>query len=307
MFTWDRLRVFAAIAEYGSITSAAEALHITGSAVSQHLRKLEREARCPLVEPDGRGIRLTAAGRVLAASAREMAATAATAERDLATIDELVAGPLRIGSVASAVRTLLPDVLHALATAHPRLHTWLSDGEVVELLPALRAGRLDAVIMESWTSRPTELPPGLRITHLLTEDIMLAVSERNPLATRESVPISALHEQTWSTCGRGTEAHDAVAQTLRQHGIDAESRYQVVDYGTQLALVAANLAVAMVPRIGRPRSAPGVVFVRCEPTLTRTLAVATTGAADTPVVRAFRTELERVASALAEGPAIGTR
>ena len=301
MFSWDRLRVFAAIAEHGSIASAGEALHITGPAVSQHLRKLEREARCALVEPDGRGIRLTAAGRVLAGSARSMAATAATAEQDLATIDELVAGPLRIGSVASAVRTLLPEALRGLATAHPRLQPWLSDAEVVELLPALQAKRLDAVIMESWTSRPTPLPPGVRVSDLLTEDIMLAVSENNPLSARVSVPITELRQQTWSSCGKGTEAHDAVTQTLRQHGIQTDIRYQVADYGTQLALAAADLAVAMVPRIGRPRSTPGVRFVRCEPQLTRTLAIATTGTVDTPGVQALRTELERVTTTLVSG------
>lgn len=119
MISWDRLRVFDAVAEHGSVGAAAAALHITGPAVTQQLRKLERETGTRLVEPDGRGIRLTAAGHVLAGHAAAAAATVAGAERDLAALHDDAAGPLRIGSVASALRTLLPEVIDGLAAAHP--------------------------------------------------------------------------------------------------------------------------------------------------------------------------------------------
>lgn len=293
MFTWDRLRVFAAVAEHGSITGAAEALHITGPAVSQHLRKLEREARCPLVERDGRGIRLTAAGRMLADSALAMAGAATLAERDLATLDELVAGPLRLGAVASAVRTLLPDVLRELATAHPRLRPTLRDGEGIELLPALAAGRLDAVLMESWTCRPAPLPAGVQVVPLLTEEVRLAVHEAHPLAERTAVSLDELRDESWTSCPAGTDAYEAVLQTMRRHGVRGTLRYLVVDYGTQLSLVAAGLAVALVPRTGSPEHRPGVRFLACEPAVTRTLAVATEAHRDSPAVRALVSALTR--------------
>jgi DNA-binding transcriptional LysR family regulator len=298
MIGWDRLRVFAAVAERGSIAAAAEQLHITGPAVSQHLRKLEREARCQLVEPDGRGIRLTAAGRVLAGSARAMADTASVAERDLATIDEVVAGPLRIGAVASAVRALLPGVLRALAAAHPRLEPRLCDGEVNGLLPTLQAGQLDAVIMESWDVRPAPLPSGVLATRLLTEDVVLAVDERHPLAGEAAVSVDQLHRQSWTSCPAGTEAHVAVVQILRQHGVHVDIRYQVADYSTQLSLVAAGLAVAMIPRTGRPATMPGVRFLPCDPPVTRTLSLATPSSPATPPIRALTTELQRATTQL---------
>ncbi|HEX4360944.1 MAG TPA: LysR family transcriptional regulator [Pseudonocardia sp.] len=294
MLSWDRLRVFAAVAELGSIAAAAEALHITGPGVSQHIRKLEREARCQLVEPDGRGVRLTAAGHLLASSAKSLAATVADAERDLANLGGQIAGPLRIGSVASAIRSLLPDVLRALLTAHPRLQPTLRDGDLVELIPLLRARRLDVVVLDNWTARPAAVPPGIRLTPLLTEEVRLAVAESHPLADRASVAIGELTDQVWTSCLPGTDHAEALLQVLRAHNVDPDVRYSVYDFATQLTLVAADLAVALIPR-GARTPVPGVRFVPCVPTVDRSLVAAMLAAGDTPAVRAFVAELARVA------------
>lgn len=294
MISWERLRVFASVAEHGSITSAAEALHITGPAVSQHVRKLEREARCRLVEPDGRGIRLTPAGRLLAATARSVAAAVADTERDLANAADRMVGPLRIGAVASAVRTLLPGALRALTANHPRLRPWMRDGEIVDMIPELRARRLDVVVIESWTARPAAMPPGVRVTPLLTEEVRLAVSAHHPLTSAEPVRLSGLGDQVWSACASGTDQHDALVQLLRRHGVEPDVRYHVYDYATMLALVAADLTVTLVPRSGAV-AMPGVRYLTCRPAVTRSLAVASAAAGDTPAVRAFTAELARVA------------
>ncbi len=175
MIEWDRLRVFAAVAEHGSVGAAAAALHITGPAVTQQLRKLERETGHRLVEPDGRGIRLTAAGHVLAGYAASVAVAVADAGRDLAALRDEAVGPLRVGAVASALRALLPDTLRTLAADHPRLVPTVRDGEVVELLPALRSRDLDAVLLESWDDLPARIPPGVRMHRVATEEALVVL------------------------------------------------------------------------------------------------------------------------------------
>ncbi|MFB6438751.1 LysR family transcriptional regulator [Streptomyces sp. NPDC056411] len=291
MITWERLRIFAAVARLGSVGAAAEALHITGPAVSQQLRKLEKEARCRLIERDGRGIRLTSAGQLLAASAQSMVATLADAERDLANLHGLVAGPLRIGCVASALRALLPQVLHRLTERHPRLEPSLRDGEAVDMIPMLQQRRLDAVVTESWTHRPAHMPSGVRTTRLLHEDAQLAVPQGHPLADRESVALSELRGELWTSCPEGSDAHEGLRQLLRAHEVEANVRYCVSDYATQLHLVAAGLAVTLVPRMVRSSAPPGVRFLPCRPTVSRSVLVATAADAETPGVRAFMTEL----------------
>lgn len=288
MLSWDRLRVFASVARHGSVRAAAEELCISGPAVSQHLRRLEKEAGRPLVEPEGRGLRLTQAGRVLADSVRDMTEAATRAEVDLADADSLVAGQLRIGSVASAVRTLLPAVLRRLSERHPRLEPELRDGEAEEMLPLLRTGQLDAVVLESWTHWPAYIPTGVHTTELLRETAWLAVPSDHPLADLGSVPLSELHGQVWASCPPGSDAHESLVQLLRTHGdADAKVRYRMADYTTQLQLVAAGLSFALVPTMAAHPLPAGVRLVRCEPAVTRTVAAATVRGGQTPQVRAF--------------------
>lgn len=302
MMVWERLRVFAAVAEHGSVTAAAAALHITGPAVTQQIRKLERETHSRLVEPDGRGIRLTAAGHVLAGSARRVAATVAEAERDLATLHGHVVGPLRIGAVASALRALLPGVLRTLTAEHPRLVPTVRDGEVIDLLPALRNRDLDAVLLESWSHRPARIPRGVRVTTLVTEPVLLAVPDAHPLAGRVDAPLDELAGQTWASCPVGTEAYEGLVQVLRAHNLEPDVRYLVADFTTQLHLVAAGLAVATVPAVSADPAPPGVRLLPCRPALGRTLAVATREPDDTPSRRALVEALREAARPLQLDP-----
>jgi DNA-binding transcriptional LysR family regulator len=298
-FSWERLRVFNAVAEHSSIGAAAAALHITAPAVSQQVRKLEREARCALIEPDGRGIRLTAAGRVLAESVRTMAGAAHTAAREVSGLDDRVVGPLRIGSVASMVRTLLPGVLRNLAADHPRLQPWVTDGEVSELLSQLAGRQIEVAIVESWRDAPAELSSGMRMTTLFTEDVELAVASDHSLAHRPRVPLAELTGHSWAACRADSDTNRAMRAALRRHGITVELRYQVVDCVTQLALVAAGLAIALVPRSARPAEVPGVTFLTSSPHMRRDVAAVTRSDDETPVVRAFLSELRDAAAKLA--------
>src|SRR5699024_5559378 len=109
---WNRLRVLDAVARAGSVTRAAALLHMTGPAVSQQLRRIEAEAGIRVVIPDGRGVRLTSEGRVLADYAGRVAELMTQAEKDLHHGDELV-GRICIGALASIIRIALTARLPA--------------------------------------------------------------------------------------------------------------------------------------------------------------------------------------------------
>ncbi|HEX5199492.1 MAG TPA: LysR family transcriptional regulator [Actinoplanes sp.] len=94
MIDLGRLRALHAVASYKTVLAAGEALHCTPSAVSQQLAKLERETGATLVEKDGRGLRLTEAGRVLAEHAERVLAAVDEAESALAAHRDTVTGRL---------------------------------------------------------------------------------------------------------------------------------------------------------------------------------------------------------------------
>src|SRR6478609_861383 len=83
MLDLDRLRALSAVATYGSVSAAADVLHVTTSAVSQQVAKLERETGQKLLERNGRGVRLTDAASLLAAHAERILAMVEEAESDL--------------------------------------------------------------------------------------------------------------------------------------------------------------------------------------------------------------------------------
>ncbi|WP_432109945.1 LysR family transcriptional regulator [Streptomyces sp. AA1529] len=286
MFSSDRLRALDAVAVHGSLVRAAAALHITPSGVSQQLAKLEREAGHTLLEPQGRGVRLTHAGRVLADHAARVVAQLSAAESDLADLGDEILGPLRLGGVGSCLRALLPDVLAALTEAHPRLRPTVVDGEAVDMVPLLLAGELDLLLIESWHSRPMPLPEGVRVKPLAVEEVQVALPARHPLAGREAVDLAELDGVDWSSCPVGTEPYEALVQALRARGVEPRVRYAVGEYATQLAFVARGLTAALVPGMGRWPCPPGVRFVPVEPALHREVRAAWRVGGDSPSVRA---------------------
>lgn len=282
-----RLQALASVAKYGSVARAAEVLHVTPSGVSQQLNKLEKETGHPLLEPAGRGIRLTRAGQVLAEHAARVLAQVAVAEADLAALDQEVAGPLRIGAVGSAIRELLPDVLAELVADRPRLRVSLRDGEVVDLLPRLLTDELTVLLMESWEARPPLLPAGVAVRTLVREPAEVALAADHPLADRSVVDLADLAGQTWTCCPAGTEAHVALTQTMRGLGAEPDIRFAVAEYPTQLALVAAGLTVALVPKMAQRPTPDGVRFLRTRPVLHREIRVAWRTDDQGPPIRAL--------------------
>ncbi len=259
---------------------------MTPSGVSQQLAKLEREAGHPLLEPHGRSVRLTHAGRILAGHADRLLAQLAAAQADLADLGDEVLGPLRIGGVGSAVRTLLPEALATLVAAHPRLTPTVVDGEAIDLLPLLLNGELDLLLIESWANRPLPVPEGVTQRQLVSEEVYVAVSERHPLADRDTVDLAELADTVWACCPPGTEPYEALVQALRARGVEPDIRYAVAEHPTQLALVARSLAAALIPAMSRDAAPPAVRFLLAHPPLRRDIRAAWLTRGESPPVRA---------------------
>src|SRR5437762_13095452 len=108
MLNLERLRVLHAVFTTGSVVGAACTLHVTTSAVSQQMARLEREVGQRLVERQGRGVRLTEAGALLSRNAADLLSHVERVESDIAEHRGTVAGTLTIAAFATAARGLLP-------------------------------------------------------------------------------------------------------------------------------------------------------------------------------------------------------
>jgi DNA-binding transcriptional LysR family regulator len=265
----ERLRVLYAVWTTGSVIGAARTLHVTTSAVSQQMARLEREVGQRLVERQGRGIRLTEAGVLLARNAGDLLTHVERVEAGLAEHRGAVAGTLAIAAFATAARGLLPGVLRDLRSRYPDLSVKLSEREPHEAIPALSRGDLDVAVVQDWADDALTVPEGLWRRHLLDDAFDVALPADHPLADRDSVAVKELAGDDWISWSDGQICHDWLIRMLRTNGAQARVTHTTSEHSTQLALVAAGLGAAIIPRLGREPAPPSVQFIAIDPPPTR--------------------------------------
>jgi DNA-binding transcriptional LysR family regulator len=287
MFDLSRLRVLHAVAGHGSLAAAAQALHLTPSAVSQQMAKLEREAGCVLAERQGRRLRLTDEGRVLAAHADRILAAVAEASADLDERRGRVLGEVTVGAFPTAARGLVPAVLRSCAEQYPDLRIRLREVEPYQSLGLVAGGDLDVAVAQDWLNLPVAIPERLVSTDIGLDHADIALPPGHPLGDRGSVALLDLADEPWIASTVGTICYDWLTTTFRRAGHEPRVAHQAAEFPTQLALVAAGLGVAVVPRLAADSVPPGVSLVPVEPALhRRVFAVWREEAARRPAIRA---------------------
>jgi molybdate transport repressor ModE-like protein len=298
MLNLDRLRVLHAVSNTGSVSGAAATLHVTTSAVSQQLARLEREVGQALVERNGRGIRLTDAGSVLAEHAGRLLDEVERMEADLAARRGAVAGRLTIAAFATAARGLIPATMRALRDEHPALSVRLAEMEPNDAIPALRRGDADIAIVQDWPEAPLELPDGLSREPLLEDLFDAVLPADHPCAARETVTMAELAGEKWISWAGGQICYDWFRQSLYGDGVRPDITHTASEHSTQLALVAAGMGVAIIPRLGREPVPDTVRVIELRPALSRQVyALWRDSAARRPAIAAVLGELAKVAKA----------
>jgi molybdate transport repressor ModE-like protein len=151
---WDttRMRLLVEVERAGSLSGAAQAIGIGQPTASQHLRLLEAAAGQRLVERDGRGSRLTEAGRVLAARASQALATLGAAEEELGALAGLQSGTIHLGASTAPGVYLLPDTLGCFRRDFPNVTIEVEIAASGEILKRLLAGRIQLALVGAQTA-----------------------------------------------------------------------------------------------------------------------------------------------------------
>lgn len=251
MLNLERLRTLDAIARHGSVSAAAAGLHVTTSAVSQQITKLEREVGQQLVAKNGRGVRLTDAGRLLGEHAARILSQVELAQADLEARRGQAVGELRLAAFPTAARGLLPSALVALRARHAGLRVRTEELEPEQAVSAVVRGDQDLAVVLDWDNRPLPLPEGLVKAAVLDDPADIAVPACHPLAERREVDLEELADDEWITWPAGEFCHEWLLFTLRAKGVEPRIAHRAQEHHTQLALVAAGLGVCVAPRLGR--------------------------------------------------------
>ena len=269
-----RLQLLREVARRGTIRAAAAAMSVTPSGVSQQLRILEAEAGVPLLEPHGRLVRLTDAGEMLVRHADAITAAIVAAESELAATRDEVSGTLRVAAFPTAARAILPATIAELGRAHPRLRLTIQDLETEESLAKLRLDEVDIAVVDEYDEVTRIREPGIELLALMDDPLLVAVPPGLDVVTGSSITLASLADVPWIMDTETSIIHGAVLRECRRAGFTPKVRSNCRDYSVIIALVEADLGIALLPglalrdRTVRARIAP------LEPPLHRRVMVA---------------------------------
>ncbi|MFD8019559.1 LysR family transcriptional regulator [Streptomyces lavendulae] len=297
MLNLERLRTLDALARHGSVSGAADGLHVTTSAVSQQMAKLEREVGQPLLARNGRGVRLTDAGRLLADHAARIISQVELAQADVEAQRGRAVGQLRIGAFPTAMRGLLTRALTVLRDDHPDLRAMVREREPEEAMLAVVRGDLDMALAIDWHNKRMPVPAELTRIHLLDDAVDIAVPESHPLAERTKISLAEFADDDWISWNEGQFCHEWLVFTLRGTGVEPRIAHIAEEHHTQLAFVEAGLGVCVTPRLGRGPVPPGVRLLPvCDSVRRHVYAVWRADAGRRPSIRAAVAALQEAAA-----------
>jgi DNA-binding transcriptional LysR family regulator len=227
------LRYFETIAELEHIGRATERLHRTQPALTSAVRRLEEACGAPLFDRAGRGIKLTAAGKVLLKWAQRTRFDVEDAQREIADIGRGLQGHIRIGIVPTAAQFLLPRAVRRLLAEAPEVTLNTTVALIDSLKPALHAGELDLMVATDGSEEPGYA------TKLLDEDcIVVAASATHEILTKRP-KMRDLCAYRWVLQPSGAPTRDWLDHTFDRAGLP---RPRVQIEGTMLLVLPTLIA-----------------------------------------------------------------
>jgi LysR family transcriptional regulator for metE and metH len=238
------LRMLVALAETGSVSRAAQRVHLTQSAVSHQLRALGERYGMPLVRRNGVAVELTEAGARLAALGKTVLAEVQTAERDVLRIAERPAGALRIALECHTCFDWLMPVMDGFRAAWPEIELDLVSGFHSDPLQLLAQNRADVVIVSDTPRRR-----GVAYQPLFRFEILAVLPPDHPLKRRRHVTAADFAGETLLTDPVPDERIDVIRQVLKPAGVKFKRRTTELTIAI-LQLVASRRGIAALPNWG---------------------------------------------------------
>jgi len=248
-----RLSVFRAVADEMSFRKAAEVLHLSQPAVSQHIHALEEEAGVQLFdrargEGHGSQISLTEAGRVLLGYANTAAETMVEARRALAALNHEVVGELRLGASTTVAQYVLPRILGAFLRQYPQVKLSLVSGNTERIVESVAEKKVALGIIEGPAMRRD-----VKTERMVKDEMVLIVSPTHTLALRKGAVITPaeLAKLPLLLRERGSGSRRVVERALKKVGIPLRSLGVAMELDSTEAIISgveAELGVGFVSR-----------------------------------------------------------
>lgn len=257
MLDVSRLQVLLHVIEEGSVTAAAARLQYSPSAVSQQLRRLEREVGQPLLTRHARGMVPTEAGQVLAGHARKVVRQLTAAEADLAEIAGLRRGQLSIGTFATVGSSFVPLAVQRFRQLYPSIRMHIHSDREQGLIDKLEEGEVGLSLLWDYEWRRID-PSQVALTTLFEDPTVLVVAADHPLAGERSVHMRDLADEGWIIRSEQHPVVEVLHRSAAAAGFEPRISFEANDYQEAQAMVSVGFGVALAPRTALTNKHPGV-------------------------------------------------
>jgi DNA-binding transcriptional LysR family regulator len=242
-----RLELLLELSRQGSMHAVADVMHVTTSTVSQQLAALAREVRTPLVEPEGRRVRLTPAGRRLADHAVTILAAVEAARVDLDPA-AAPAGTLRVAAFATAVRRSLLPVVRQMGDSHPDVRLLVHEHEPPEALALLAADDVDLVLTYDYNLAPTTFDPAVSARPLWSTAWSLGVPARSSRVRGDALAaVGRFRDHDWIVNSRNTADEDVIRTVASLAGFAPRIAHRADSLDLVQDMIVAGLGVGLLP------------------------------------------------------------
>jgi LysR family nitrogen assimilation transcriptional regulator len=233
-----QLRYFVGIVQAGSLSRAADQLHVAQSAISHHLASLETELNNQLVTRGPKGIHLTDAGNVLYRHAEAILRHVEFAKQDAANMLNVPSGRVSVGFPVAWAGIVAHELFVRLRNAYPQILLHIADGNSALLRERVVNGRLDIAVL--FTGQPER---GLAVEPLLLEELFYVTADPDPSPIR----LAEVAERPLLVPGPGSGSQRVANQIFHKHGLTVTSIGEIDSLGTMLRAIGAGVGNAILP------------------------------------------------------------
>ncbi|HVG22622.1 MAG TPA: LysR substrate-binding domain-containing protein [Thermoanaerobaculia bacterium] len=234
------LQLVDAITSEGSVTAAAERLHVTQSALSHQLREIESRLGTPLFLRVNRRLALAPAGERLLQSARRVLEELRTAEEDIGRLASHQDGVIRVSTECYTCYQWLPPLLAPFHRQYPGVDVEIVPDVTRRAVEALLARKIDLAL-----THHVRRDPRLRVTPVFDDELVVIVPRGHALASRDFVTASDLATEHLIMHAPAEESH--FAKTLLREGVRPRRHSVVVLTEAIVELVRAGAGISAVP------------------------------------------------------------
>ncbi len=242
--TLTEMRYIVALARERHFGKAAEACHVSQPTLSVALKKVEGQLGAALFERTASDVRITALGERIVTQARRVLEEAVKLEEIAESTGDPMSGQLRVGIIYTIAPYLLPQFIPALSKAAPKMPLFLKEDFTANLIPALKAGELDVIVIALPFSEP-----GLVAQPVYDEPFRVVVPADHAWAKRDDIEADELDGQNLLLLGQGNCFRDQVLESCpRLSAPDAlEHSLEGSSLETIRYMVASGAGVAVMP------------------------------------------------------------